>query len=455
MQTDELQDPSINKLLEYGENAIEKGKRFGADDIEIYIQFSRKNRVDVDTGYVDTFGGRDYGVGVRAVIGQKVGFSSTTFRNTKEIVDTVRRATKIAKLKEEDPHFNHLPDPKQGGTKAGIFDADIVALELGELTEMAKKSADMGEAIGDYVANINVTATSNVLKKAIISTRGIRQGDKRTYLSAYSRVKGEKDDELTTGMEIVYGREMKREQLLDVGEQAADRAGEMFNAQELEEPMTGKLVVENMSLFSFLWPLIYNVNGNNVADGRSRFEDKLGEKVASDFTILDDGTLPEGLRTAKVDDEGIPMTKKKIIENGQLKNHLFDSYAALRMGEENTGNAIRSGYSELPDLSYTNLRIPNGAGDMGDFVEEVDNGVLVTGMMMGSHLTDPVKGNFGLTCKNAFVIENGALLHPLKEVTVSGNFFELLKNILKVGADEKLTRAGKLPSIMAKNVDFA
>lgn len=454
MQKETLQDPNINKLIELGENAIEKGKKFGADDLEVYIQFTRKNRVDVNTGYVDTFGGRDYGVGVRAVIGQKIGFSSTTFRNTKEIVKTVKRATKIAKLKEKDPHFKHLPDPKQGKGKAGIFDEDIVELELGELTEIAKKSADEGEALGDYVANISMTATSNIVKKAIVSTRGIRKGDKGTFLNAYSSVKGEKDDELTTGMEMLYGRELKREKLLDVGEQAADRAGEMFNAQELDEPMTGKLVVENMSLYSFLWPLIYNVNGNNVADGRSRFEDKLGEKVASDFTIVDDGTLPEGVRTAKVDDEGIPMTKKNIIDNGRLKNYLFDSYAALRTGEESTGNAVRSGYSEPPSLSYTNFRIPNGSGDMVSLVEEVDNGVLVTGMMMGSHLTDPIKGNFGLTCKTAFVIENGELSYPLKEVTVSGNFFELLKNIVKVGADEKLTRAGKLPSLMAKNVDF-
>lgn len=449
---------NINELIDLGENAIEKGKKFGADDIEVYLSYSRNNRANVYTGYVDSFGGRELGVGVRAVIGKKLGFSSTTVRSTKEIVDAIQRATKIAKIKGEDPHFHHLPDPNQGKGEQGLFDEEIRDLPLGELTKLAKKSADRGEEIGDFVKNINVTAEAGVSKNVIISTRGIKRGTKGTYYYAWSSVKGEKDEELTTGSEIVVGRELEKNKVLKIGNKAAERAENMFNGKKLENPISGELVLENTAIFSFLWPLIYNVNGNNIADKRSRFIGKLDKQVASDITVIDDGTLPEGLRTAEVDGEGTPMTETKIIEDGKLKNYLFDSYAALRMDEESSGNCARSAYSSPPSLSHTNLRMPDGSGTMDDLKEEIDHGILVTGgpgVVMGSHLTNPIKGNFGLTCKNAFLIENGEIKYPLKEVTVSGNFFEFLQNIIKVGEDTKLTQAGKLPSILAKGIDFA
>lgn len=453
-----MKELSINELIDFGENAIEKGKKFGADDIEVYLSYSRNNRANVYTGYVDSFGGRELGVGVRAVIGKKLGFSSTTVRSKKEIIDAIQRATKIAKIKEEDPHFHHLPDPKQGKGEPGLFDEKIRDLALGELTKLAKESADQGEEVGNFVKNINVTAEAGVVKNVIISTRGIKRGTKGTYYQSFCSVKGEEDEELTTGSEIVVGRELEENKLLKIGKKAAERAESMFNGKKIENPVSGELVLENTAIFSFLWPLIYNINGNNIADKRSRFQGKLDKKVASDITIVDDGTLPEGLRTAEVDGEGTPMTKTKIIEDGKLKNYLFNSYAALRMEQERSGNCGRSDYSSPPSLSHTNLCMPHGSGTMEDLKEEIDYGVLVTGgpgVVMGSHLTNPIKGNFGLTCKNAFLIENGEVEYPLKEVTVSGNFFEFLQNIIKVGGDTKLTQAGKLPSILAKDIDFA
>ncbi|NIQ06513.1 MAG: TldD/PmbA family protein [Candidatus Korarchaeota archaeon] len=445
----------VNDLIEIGETTIEQGKKFGAEEIEVYFEHTRTNRVNVYTGYVDTFGGEELGVGVRATIGKKVGFSSATVRSNQEIVEVIRRATKIAKLKEEDPHFHHLPDPTRGAGKKGIFDDQVSTLKLRELTKLAKTSTDEGKDVGDFVENIDVTAVASVIKKAIVSTRGILNGDKRTYLYAYGSVKGKKDEELTTGVELVMGRKLKEDALLKVGYHAAKRAERMFGGEELDKPRSGQLVVENVALPSFLWPLVFNVNGNNVADKRSRFLGKQGKQVASDITVVDDGTLEEGIRTAEVDDEGIPMTKKKIIDDGILKSYLFDSYAALRMDQESTGNAIRSGYSDPPSLSYTNLRIPNGSGNLEALRREIDQGILVTGMVMGAHLTNPIKGNFGLTCKNAFLVEDGEIKYPLKEATVSGDFFELLKNIRKVGSDTKLTQSGKLPSIMVTGIDFA
>lgn len=447
-------DLSINELIELGENALSKGKKYGAEEIEAYLQQTKNYRANVQTGYVDTYGGRDFGVGIRATIGKKIGFASATINDPSEILTVIKKATKIAKVKEDDPHFHHLPDPQTGKGGNSIIDDEIASLNLSNLTKLANRSADKGIAVGDFIENISVIAVAGIQKKAIVSTRGINHGDKGTFLSGYSSVKGKRNGELTKGSESVFSRQMKEEKLLNLGKTASQKAETMFGGKTIETPFTGQLVIKNKNLYNFLWPLIYNVSADNVADQRSRFAEKKGEKVASDITIIDDGTLPEGMNTAEIDDEGIPMAKKTIIQNGRLQNYLFNSYAALRMNEKSTGNALRGDYNSAPSLSETNLCFKTGSGDYQDLQEEIDQGVLVTGNVMGSHLTNPLKGSFGLTCKNAFYIENGEIQHPLKEVTVSGNFFEFLKNIIKVGDDAELIDSGKLPSVLAKEIEF-
>lgn len=447
-------NPSINELIEIGENALSEGKKYGAEEIEIYLQHSRNYRANVDTGYVDTYGGQDFGVGIRATIGKKVGFASATVNASKEIRTVIKKATKIAKIKEEDPHFHHLPDPQAGAGGTSIVDDEIVSLNLGDLTKLAKRSSEKGKRVGDFVENISVMAVAGIEKKAIVSTRGINRGDKGSFLVGFANVKGKRNGELTKGSESVFRRTMTEEKLLNLGKNASQEAETMFGGKTIDDPFTGQLVIKNKNLYSFLWPLIYNVNADNVADERSRFTEKKGETIASDITIIDDGTLPEGMNTAEVDDEGVPMTKKTIIQKGTLQNYLFNNYAALRMGEKSTGNALRGDYNSTPSLSQTNLSFKTGSGDYHDLQKEIDRGVLVTGNVMGSHLTNPLKGNFGLTCKNAFYVENGEIQYPLKEVTVSGNFFEFLKNIIKVGNDTELVESGKLPSILAKEIEY-
>lgn len=450
-----MTDPTVNELIEMGEIALSEGKEFGAEEIEVYLAYGRNNRVDISTGYIESYGGRELGVGVRVTIGKKVGFSSRTIRRDEDIVDAIRVATKIAKIKEPDPHFNHLPDPTKGQGNTGIFDKNVETLNLETLVEAAKKSADKGKALGDFVKNMNIMTAAAVEKKAIVSTRGIRRGDEATGVFVYGSVKGEQNGELTTGSAMITERELHTQKIHTVGETAAERAKAMFGGKSLEDPFNGQLVVRNKTLFNFLWPLIYNVNGNNVADQRSRFTKRRDEIVASEITVVDDGTLPEGIRTSKIDSEGQPMQETSILEGGKLVDYLFDSYAALRMGEESTGNSVRSDYESSPSLSYTNLRLPHGSGDLDALRSKIDEGVLVIGNVMGSHLTNPIKGNFGLTCKNAFYVKNGEIQYPLKEVTVSGNFFDFLKNIDQVGDDAKITSQGKLPSLFATDIDFA
>ncbi|RLG58743.1 hypothetical protein DRN86_05305 [Candidatus Geothermarchaeota archaeon] len=84
------------------------------------------------------------------------------------------------------------------------------------------------------------------------------------------------------------------------------------------------------------------VNSYNVQEGKSYLSNMRDLQVGSEkLTIIDDGTLNEGILSSPVDAEGVPTMRNVIIEKGILKNYLYDSYTANREGVKSTGNAFR------------------------------------------------------------------------------------------------------------------
>ncbi len=193
-------------------------------------------------------------------------------------------------------------------------------------------------------------------------------------------------------------------------------------------------------------------NARNVQEGKSYFKERIGEQVASTLvTIADDGQLPEGLSTQRIDAEGVPMRTTTLIDNGILKTHLYDSYAALRENKESSGSAKREEpepFLQTPTVSTSNLVVTPGSKNLDELVAEVDKGILITDFVMGIGHANTITGEFSVVAPSAFLVENGAIIRPLEPVTVAGNFFHALKNVQQIGRDTRLLGMGKIPSIL-------
>ncbi|MFQ9546980.1 MAG: TldD/PmbA family protein [Lachnospiraceae bacterium] len=95
-----------------------------------------------------------------------------------------------------------------------------------------------------------------------------------------------------------------------------------------------------------------------IAHKSSAFVDKIGEKVASDkVTLVDDGTIPGQYGSAAIDDEGHPMQRNVLIENGVLKSYMCDRYYGKLLGMESTGSGRRQNYTYAPVSRMTNTRL--------------------------------------------------------------------------------------------------
>jgi PmbA protein len=183
---------------------------------------------------------------------------------------------------------------------------------------------------------------------------------------------------------------------------------------------------------SFLGHLLACVSGYAVYRQSSFLAGKLGQPIASPLlTVIDDGRLPGRLGSKPFDGEGQPTRRNVVVRDGRLETWLLDTYSARKLGMASTGSASR-GAASAPGVGPTNLWIEPGAKTLDELVAETERGLLVTELIgSGFH---PVTGDYSRGAAGLW-IEGGRIVHAVEEVTIAGNFGEMLASIDAVGSD--------------------
>lgn len=156
------------------------------------------------------------------------------------------------------------------------------------------------------------------------------------------------------------------------------------------------------------------------------------------FSLYDDGLAPMMSGTGAFDGEGVPMSRKPVIEDGRLANYLLDLRAASALGLKPTGNASRRSGLSAPEPSSTNIIVPAGDVALADMIKGVRKGVLVEQLMgawAGNMYAGQVSGNIAL----GFKIENGEPVGRVKDCMLSINAFTALKDNLEAQSQETRT----------------
>lgn len=136
------------------------------------------------------------------------------------------------------------------------------------------------------------------------------------------------------------------------------------------------------------------------------------------------------------DDEGVACRYKKIVDKGVLTTYFHNLKTALTDGTETTGNAYRASYSSSISIAPTNFYIENGDTDVAEMLNRMGTGIMIT-EIEGLHAgLNTVSGDFSLSARG-FYIKNGKKERPVEQITVSGNYLTLLKDVAAVGNDFK------------------
>ncbi len=413
------------------------------DQAEIYVEKEEGVDVDIKKDKVDfAKEAFTFGVGVRVILDGKMGFSYTT--NLDKLESTVKSAIFNAKSNEIDENFAFASKSEYSNVK-GIFDPKIEILELEEIISFGKI---MLATVLEQKCEPTSGGFSTGYSKFIIanSERAVAQ-DVSSIFSGYISVNVDDGENVSTASESDSSRHLNIDP-----EEIARKACKIAKDSKGGKPVETRdfpVILDHHAASGLVATFSSAFNADNVQRGRSVFADKLGQEVVSkSLSIYDDGTLKGGLQSATSDGEGVSSQKTPLIEKGFLKNFLYDIYTAKKGNVIPTGNGMRASYGDMPSVGLSNFIL-----EFDDIKEilEVKNGVLVTDVL-GAHTANPISGDFSVEAMNAFKIENGELIHPVKKAMLSGNIFQAMGVASAATAEKRKMGPFVLPSILVENL---
>ncbi|WP_062786614.1 metallopeptidase TldD-related protein [Novosphingobium capsulatum] len=178
----------------------------------------------------------------------------------------------------------------------------------------------------------------------------------------------------------------------------------------------------------------HGLEGDHHRKHLSAFDGKMGERIAAPgVTVIDDGGIPGRLGSLGIDDEGTAPDRTVLVDDGVLTGLMQDRLNAGLMNARSTGNGRRQSYAHLPLPRMTNTFLANGQADPTDIIASIDRGIYATEFDGGQ--VDIVTGRFNFTTIEAWLVEKGRLVVPLRGATLIGVGHEALRHVSMVGND--------------------
>jgi PmbA protein len=441
-----LPNKVVDDFLATGEFACAEAKRKGASDAEAYLSVSEEISIEIHEGRVETLKvAREQGMGLRAVTGKRTGFAFTSDLNRGAVEETVRRALANARETEEDP-FRQIPPPAAKYPELDLFDSEIASISIEEKIKLAKNLEETGKAYDPRVKICERAAYQDGWQNVyLVNTRGIQNTFRATYCGLYLSLVAEENTEQETGYALDYRTRFRELDPVTVGREAARRAVQVLGARPVATQQL-PVVLDPYVAVGFLGLVAAALSAEAVQKGRSLFQGKVGQRIASEkIDLIDDGTLAGGISSAPFDGEGIPTSRTVLTEKGVLQGYLHNIYTASKEGAKPTGNGIRSSYKNTPEVGPTNFFIAPGKSRPDDLVKDLKNGFYLV-EVIGMHTANPISGDFSVGA-TGILIENGELTRPVRGVTIAGNIQELLFRVDGVGNDLKFLGSYGSPTI--------
>jgi PmbA protein len=236
-----------------------------------------------------------------------------------------------------------------------------------------------------------------------------------------------------------------------VGKKAAERVLRRLGARKIKTCEVPIVFDPDMAA-SLLRNLSSALSGYSLYKGASFLNGQLGNRIASELTtVWDDGTIPGALGSKPFDSEGLPITRKAVVENGVLLSYLLDTYSAKKLNMASTGNASRS-IGEPPGVAPTNFYLAPGPHTPDAIIGSVKQGLYLTETIgFGVNL---VTGDYSRGAAGIW-IANGELTVPVEEVTIAGNLKDMFQNIEMVGNDLEMRGRIAAPTLKISQMTVA
>jgi len=415
----------------------------GADAADLYYQHSRTNYLTLEDGIVSSASSTiQQGVGLRVVIGDQTGYAFSEDLTLQSMLAAAKTAAAIASGSQviAPQAFNALGMGDLYKTSVPWSDVGIdQKLPLMKFVEAKAKSLD------ESVDKVAVYWADQDERVMIATLDGKLVTDHRPMTRVTVTVTAKKGDEVQSGFSNIAAREefgwYSEERLTTMVQEAVDRTMILFDARR---PPAGEMPVILASGASGI--LLHEAIGHGMeADfnrkGVSIYSDMIGKKVAEPFvTVVDQATIPRERGALNYDDEGNRAGRTVLVQDGILKSYLHDGISASQYDLKPTGSGRRQSYryAPMPRMSCTFME--DGPHTKEEIIAAVDHGIICETYTNGQ--VQIGAGDYTFYVKNGWLVENGKVTAPIKDVNIIGNGPESLKRITMVANDARLDTGG-------------
>jgi PmbA protein len=415
----------IDEVIREATKTVDEAEIFYVEGKSVSADL-KQNKVNLATTSVDC------GLGIRTIHEGRIGSSSTN--NPEEWRDCLRAAIASGKLATPQ-QWDGLPDPEPLSMTPLSFDPSM-KIEPGVAKDFLEKMLE-----GSVEHDADVTSGSASLSCATVTlanSRGIRYSDRQTGVS----LSMEAIREQSTGYEFDHSSFVDQVDPVHVGERATFFARESSGGKEI--PIGDYPIVLSPLAYAELLGNVFipALNGRSVHAGRSKFAKSLGESVTDPLlSMYDDPLIPGASGSVRWDAEGTTARRVDFIRNGTLENFAYDLKTAYRYGKKSTGNAVRGGFAGLPSIGHHNFVVD------GKREKITDEKVVYVHSVVGAHTANPMSGEFSVELSNAFWMEDGSFETPIRSAMLSGNVFDLHKEVAGLSRESRAIGSVILPSI--------
>ncbi len=410
------------------------------DLAEVYLENTERLSLKLDEGRLEqATQGNDIGGGVRVFYGNTAAYAYTDDLSEGSLLEAAEAASAAARgtnqmrvsldlTKQESPITSQVKRPfEQMSTQEK---ADI----LREMDQVTRQHSP-------HIVSVQCGYTETRRQVWIYNSDGVWAEDERAFLEFQGQVTAQKDDVRQssatgiggqTGLEFLNDRDP-----VQMMPDAADTALLMLDARPAPAGEMPVVITNGWGGVLFHEACGHCMEADFVTKGASAYAGLVGEKVGPEFlTAIDDGTIPGRRGTMRFDDEGMPTNRTVMIENGILKEYMWDLTEARRAGRASTGNGRRQSFRHMPMPRMTNTFIDAGPHDPQEIIRSVKKGLYAK--KLGGGQVEIGRGDYVFTITEGWLIEDGKLTAPVRGATLVGNGPQTLRQIDMIGTDMSL-----------------
>ena len=427
----------LNQILEYS-------KKVGAEQTEVLFFGGKSSLTRFANSQIhQNINKENVEISVRVILGKKIGVASTNDLSEESIKKTIDSVLLIAKSQKPDKNFISLPKPsKIKQIKSCIkATANCSPQKRAQIIKQAIKETKK------YDLKASGALSTSFSQIAVANSLGVFCYEPQTFCSFTLVVSGEN----SSGYADFTDLDVRKIKPKILAKQACLKAIKGKDPAEIKQGIY-EVFLEEYAVNEMLGYMAYlGFAGKAIEEGKSFLSGKIGKRVlGKNITIWDDGLSLRGI-PMPFDFEGVRKKKVVLIKNGVFKNRVYDSYSAHKEGKISTGHSLPAPntFGAYP----ANLFMKAGKGSKTKMLKKIKKGIYVTRFWyVNAHHHNLLMT--GMTRDGTFLIENGKLTKPIKNLRFTQSIVEALSNVLEISKKTKLIGSNLVPALRIKKFSF-